>query len=132
MESNKVQWDIWKGEVQNLLIFVSCVRTSIGTKSANRILKAGLFSASVTAFIIESYKGLQRDPNNDIVNLLSHITIQLGNPLNTTSTIPFQTSLLLSIFTPSPSIIQINIFWFVSLILSLMTVVVGIVSLQWL
>lgn len=94
--------------------------------------KAGLFSAVVTAFIVESYKGLQRNPDDDIVNILSQIAVQLGNPLNTTSFIPSKESPLLQAFAPGASTIRVNTVWFMSLVLSLTTVLVGIVSLQWL
>ncbi|KDR68545.1 hypothetical protein GALMADRAFT_24146, partial [Galerina marginata CBS 339.88] len=114
LKKDKMQCDAWKEEVQNLLIF------------------AGLFSAVVTAFIIESYKMLQRDPNDAIISLLSVIANRLDN---TTATIP--TPILLSSigsgssFSPTTSSIRINNFWFISLVLSLATVLVGIISLQW-
>ncbi|KAF9522891.1 hypothetical protein CPB83DRAFT_776354, partial [Crepidotus variabilis] len=73
MRRDKARCDAWKDEVQNLLIF------------------AGLFSAVVTAFVVESAKSLQTDPAE-----------------------------------------LINIFWFMSLVLSLTVVLVGIISLQWL
>jgi hypothetical protein len=38
------------------------------------IIKVGLFSASVTAFIIESYKTLIPDPGASTVQLLNIIT----------------------------------------------------------
>ncbi|KDR68553.1 hypothetical protein GALMADRAFT_26527, partial [Galerina marginata CBS 339.88] len=96
LKKDKMQCDAWKEEVQNLLIF------------------AGLFSAVVTAFIIESYKMLQRDPNDAIISLLSVIANRLDN---TTATIP--TPVLLSFIGSG------------SLVLSLATVLIGIISLQW-
>ncbi|KAF9475238.1 hypothetical protein BDN70DRAFT_814406, partial [Pholiota conissans] len=56
LETDKIQCDAWKEEVQTLLIF------------------AGLFSAVVTAFIIESYKFLKPDPNDIIIRLLAEIS----------------------------------------------------------
>ncbi|KAF9475230.1 hypothetical protein BDN70DRAFT_883939, partial [Pholiota conissans] len=113
METDKIQCDAWKDEVQTLLIF------------------AGLFSAVVTAFIIESYKLLQPDPNDTIINLLT----QIANGPNATAT----TSLAaggsmspVSPFTQKSSSVRINVFWFISLILSLATVLVGTIALQWL
>ncbi|KAF9475233.1 hypothetical protein BDN70DRAFT_841220, partial [Pholiota conissans] len=104
METDKIQCDAWKEEVQTLLIF------------------AGLFSAVVTAFVIESYKFLQPDPNDAIVRLLT----QIANGSNATSS-PASTS-----FTATAPSLRINIFWFISLILSLATVLVGTIALQWL
>ncbi|KAF9478481.1 hypothetical protein BDN70DRAFT_789468, partial [Pholiota conissans] len=55
LEADKIRCDAWKDEVQNLLIF------------------AGLFSAVVTAFLIESYKLLLPDPNDTVISLLTQI-----------------------------------------------------------
>ncbi|KDR66588.1 hypothetical protein GALMADRAFT_80752, partial [Galerina marginata CBS 339.88] len=110
MEEDKIRCEAWKEEVNNLLIF------------------AGLFSAVVTAFVIESYKTLQPDPNSTVVDLLSRIATRLENPpLNEVSHITSVAS-----FSPSSSSIRVNILWFISLILSLTTVLVGIITLQWL
>jgi len=86
-------------------------------------LKAGLFSAVVTAFIIESYKVLKQDPAEI---LLSRILAQLEGRPNGTDIITTPK------FTPTPSDIRVNTLWFLSLILSLATVLIGIISLQWL
>ncbi|KAF9484109.1 hypothetical protein BDN70DRAFT_798383, partial [Pholiota conissans] len=112
MEVDKIQCDAWKDEVQNLLIF------------------AGLFSAVVTAFVIESYKFLQPDPNDTIVFLLS----QIANSANSTSSspIPVGGTVSTASFAQSPSSVRINVCWFLSLILSLTTVLVGTIALQWL
>ncbi|KDR70460.1 hypothetical protein GALMADRAFT_76084, partial [Galerina marginata CBS 339.88] len=112
MESDKAQCEIWKDEVQNLLIF------------------AGLFSGVLTAFIIQSYQSLQPDPNDIMIALLTRIAISLDNPLNGTSLTPINT--VLHQKSPPASSIRINMFWFISLVLSLTTVLIGIVSLQWL
>jgi len=86
-------------------------------------LKAGLFSAVVTAFIIESYKALKQDPSEV---LLSRILAQLEGRVNGTDILTTPT------FTPTHSDIRVNILWFLSLIFSLATVLVGIIALQWL
>jgi len=86
-------------------------------------LKAGLFSAVVTAFIIESYKALKQDPSEV---LLSRILAQLEGQVNGTN-IPTTPK-----FIPTHSDIRVNILWFLSLIFSLTTVLVGIIALQWL
>ncbi|KAH9477537.1 hypothetical protein JR316_0009759 [Psilocybe cubensis] len=109
LQKEKIRCEAWKDEVGNLLIF------------------AGLFSAVVTAFIIESYKTLQPDPNLDIVTLLTQISTKLHNPGN--DTVPV--ALPSQFFSPTHSAIRVNVFWFLSLILSLTTVLVGIVALQW-
>jgi len=86
-------------------------------------LKAGLFSAVVTAFIIESYKALKQDPSEI---LLSRILAQLEGRVNGTN-IPTTPK-----FIPTHSDIRVNILWFLSLIFSLTTVLIGIIALQWL
>ncbi|KAJ4487113.1 hypothetical protein C8J55DRAFT_423779, partial [Lentinula edodes] len=94
----------WKEDVDTLLVF------------------AGLFSAAVTAFIIESYKWLQ--PNNLDFNLqlLQHIAVQLNTQIPTSSQQDFSAA----------SAVRINAVWFLSLIFSLSTVLLGILCKQWL
>ncbi len=43
-----------------------------------------------------------------------------------------QTSVTKEGFVPDPFAVRVNIFWFFSLVLSLSTVVVGVLSMQWL
>ncbi|KAF8957091.1 hypothetical protein BDZ97DRAFT_120112 [Flammula alnicola] len=117
LKRDKEQCDAWKDEVENLLIF------------------AGLFSAIVTAFIIESYKGLKQDPNDAMIFLLSHIAARLDSPgINNSSTGTTSTNNPLQIpVSPIPvSTSRVNVLWFISLVLSLTTVLVGTVGLQWL
>ncbi|KAF9484139.1 hypothetical protein BDN70DRAFT_798299, partial [Pholiota conissans] len=112
LDADTARCSVWKEEVQNLLIF------------------AGLFSAVVTAFIVESYKFLQPDPNDTIIGLLFHIANSLNN------TAPFPPSIdPVSIVTPfsrTSRSVRLNILWLLSLILSLTTVLIGTISLQWL
>ncbi|KAF8174880.1 hypothetical protein BJ912DRAFT_41003 [Pholiota molesta] len=112
LEADKMRCDSWKEEVQTLLIF------------------AGLFSAVVTTFVIESYKFLQPNPNDAIISLLFHI----ANNLNDSSPLfpsDYPASIATS-FVQTPSSVRINVFWFLSLILSLTTVLAGTIALQWL
>ena len=93
-------------------------------------MKAGLFSAVVTAFIIESYKNLKQD-SSDISNiLLLGILTQLEGRANGTDIVP--QSITIPKFTPTSTDIRVNILWFLSLIFSLTTVLIGIIALQWL
>ncbi|KAF8971204.1 hypothetical protein BDZ97DRAFT_1914210 [Flammula alnicola] len=92
-------------EVQNLLIF------------------AGLFSGVVTSFVVESYQMLQEDPEATSASLLSLISAQIGK-----STLPPQPTP----FSADGSVIRVNIYWFVSLSLSLITVLLGTSCMQWL
>ncbi|KAF9553579.1 hypothetical protein CPC08DRAFT_594837, partial [Agrocybe pediades] len=109
LEKDKRQCDVWIDEVQNLLIF------------------AGLFSAVITSFVVESYKNLQPDPNDSIISLLSVIAISSQSSSNNSSSLPISQPP----FTPAASSVRVNVLWFMSLVLSLTTVLVGIISLQW-
>ncbi|KAK1222455.1 hypothetical protein PQX77_014704 [Marasmius sp. AFHP31] len=96
----------WKEDIDTLLVF------------------AGLFSAVVTAFTIESYQWLSEDPADQTVALLAQISTQI-NGGNITVVHPPQ-------FTPSPSVVRINTFWFLSLLLSLVDALLGLMFKQWL
>ncbi|KAI0090117.1 hypothetical protein BDY19DRAFT_887765, partial [Irpex rosettiformis] len=96
---------------------------------------AGLFSASLTAFLIESYKNLRRDPSDTMIFLMqqnialtSSYTLS-GGFLN--STIAPQPQLLPE-FQPSMNVIWVNILWFLSLTLTLVSASFTILVKQWL
>ncbi|KAK0437181.1 hypothetical protein EV421DRAFT_1075943 [Armillaria borealis] len=92
------------------------------TEEMNTILIfAGLYSAVVTAFLIESYQWLSEDP---IEALLTRISSQLDPATNTSS--------INASFTPSSSNVVINVAWFSSLILALTAVLMAILVKQWL
>ncbi|KAJ8090695.1 hypothetical protein PM082_018257 [Marasmius tenuissimus] len=97
----------WKEDLDTLLVF------------------AGLFSAVVTAFAVESYQQLSEDPAETTVALLRQISQQLNQPNATASISPEQ-------FEPSPSNVRINCFWFLSLILSLTSSLFALLCKQWL
>lgn len=97
--------------------------------------QAGLFSAVVTTFVVDSYKALQPDPNEAVLALLFQIATRLdpNRPQNDTaaSEIPTPTELLDS-QSATPAASRVNALWFISLVLSLTVVLVGTVALQWL
>ncbi|KAJ7487003.1 hypothetical protein FB451DRAFT_1026228, partial [Mycena latifolia] len=75
---------------------------------------AGLFSVSLTAFLIGSYKTLTPDSGNMTVFLLVQISHELSTAANgTSSTVPPPTS-----FTPPPTSLACNVLWFISIGLS--------------
>ncbi|KAF5357339.1 hypothetical protein D9758_005946 [Tetrapyrgos nigripes] len=90
------------------------------------LLFSALYSASLTAFIIESYKTLQDDPAQNAVTLLSQISLQLSSALNETS--PLQSSLD---FEPPVSAIVYNTLWFLSLALALTCSLLATFVQQW-
>ncbi|CAA7267208.1 unnamed protein product [Cyclocybe aegerita] len=103
----------WREEIDTLLVF------------------AGLFSAAVTAFTVESYRWLQEDAGDIQVQLLQRISSQVGS-LQSNQSQPALSDTSLSTFLPEPSSVRINVCWFTSLTLSLTAVLVGILCKQWL
>ncbi|KAJ7080256.1 hypothetical protein C8R44DRAFT_824418 [Mycena epipterygia] len=106
---DKALVESWKSDMEGLLIF------------------AALFSAIVTAFIIESYKTLNRDSGDLTVQLLSQISQQLaavtnGSTFNVPQTLPFS---------PPATSVVCNAFWFISLGLSLACALVATLVEQW-
>ncbi|KAH9053262.1 hypothetical protein EDB87DRAFT_1569460, partial [Lactarius vividus] len=111
-ENDKVIAENWKGEAEGILVFT------------------GLFSATVAAFIIESYKQLSPDSGNTANILLTQISQQLvgisnGTPL---TSITAQDS---PSFKPTASAVRVNILWFLSLVLSLTCALWATLMQQW-
>ncbi|KAJ7657249.1 hypothetical protein DFH06DRAFT_1473238 [Mycena polygramma] len=99
----------WKSDMEGMLIF------------------AGLFSASLTAFLIESYKTLNPDSGDTTALLLAQISQQLAASANGTSfQIPPTTP-----FKPAASSLICNILWFISLGLSLTCALIATLLEQW-
>ncbi|KAJ7725918.1 hypothetical protein B0H16DRAFT_1781391, partial [Mycena metata] len=101
---DKALVDSWRGNMNGMLIF------------------AGLFSAILTAFIIESYKTLQPDTELEV---LRYISRQLANPgLPPVPPPPTNTR-------PSRAALACNILWFISLGLSLASALTATLVEQW-
>ncbi|KAJ6503765.1 hypothetical protein C8R45DRAFT_1070321 [Mycena sanguinolenta] len=101
---DKALIESWKCNMEGMLIF------------------AGLFSASLTAFLIESYKTLNADPT---VQLLTQISIQLSGSSNCSAVPP------LPAYSPPTSALVCNGLWFTSLGLSLSCALVATLLEQW-
>ncbi|KAJ7152441.1 hypothetical protein C8R46DRAFT_481021, partial [Mycena filopes] len=99
----------WKSDMEGMLIF------------------AGLFSASLTAFLIESYKTLVPDSGDTTVLLLTQISQQLAASANGTA-FNFITP---TPFAPLTSSLVCNTLWFISLGLSLTCALVATLLEQW-
>ncbi|KAJ7166704.1 hypothetical protein C8R46DRAFT_1271632 [Mycena filopes] len=100
----------WKGDMEGLLIF------------------AALFSAILTAFIIESYKSLNPDPSNASVQLLAQISGQLAAAANgSVYHIPSPPTS----FSPSIAALTCNALWFISLGFSLGCALIATLVQQW-
>ncbi|KAK6969363.1 hypothetical protein R3P38DRAFT_766233 [Favolaschia claudopus] len=101
--------DSWKSDMEGLLIF------------------AGLFSASLTAFLIESYKTLTPDSGDDMKALLTQISAQLSGIANRSSV----GLLAPDSFVPPTSSLVCNLLWFISLGLSLSCALLATLVEQW-
>ncbi|PPQ83067.1 hypothetical protein CVT25_003776, partial [Psilocybe cyanescens] len=99
MQKDKEQCENWKDEVQN----------------------SGLFSAVVTAFLIESQTDLLPDPAQESVQLLRQIVTQSAG-----KEWVVQANLEIDAIS-----ILVNVFWFLGLVCSLTAAIIGIISLQW-
>lgn len=93
--------------------------------------QAGLFSAVLTAFLIESYASLQPDNGAEVVFLLRQLVSQnytlSSGFANSTSPFPSDPSFEAPLWA-----IRVNELWFASLILSLATASFGMLVKQWL
>ncbi|KAI0295596.1 hypothetical protein B0F90DRAFT_1144206 [Multifurca ochricompacta] len=100
----------WKGDMDGILIFT------------------GLFSATVSAFIIDGYKYLSRNSNDTTVQLLTQITQQLS--ASATGSVPPPPFTLPPFNYPS-SMLKVNILWFLSLGLSVSCALAATLIQQW-
>ncbi|KAF7362615.1 hypothetical protein MVEN_00610400 [Mycena venus] len=106
---DKALVESWRSDMNGMLIF------------------AGLFSAILTAFLIESYKTLTPDSGEATVNLLAQISRQLSAAANgSTLIVPSNIS-----FTPSTTSIICNTLWFIGLGLSLTCALIATLLEQW-
>ncbi|TEB20697.1 hypothetical protein FA13DRAFT_202294, partial [Coprinellus micaceus] len=114
-EYDRERCQIWKDEIDKLLLF------------------AGLFSAIVTGFTIESSKRLEADPQEATAAALLVVLRQLDSIARQNSTaLPALISNPVDPFQVPPYAVHVNVCWYLSLILSLTAVLVGILCLQWL
>ncbi|KAI0688599.1 hypothetical protein BC835DRAFT_1284369, partial [Cytidiella melzeri] len=95
---------------------------------------AGLFSAVLTAFLIESYQNLLEDTASDSLSAQRQLVAQTssyqlqGNLINSTAAHPTPPAP----FQPSSVAIRVNVLWFASLLFALTTASFGILVKQWL
>ncbi|EKM50876.1 uncharacterized protein PHACADRAFT_69516, partial [Phanerochaete carnosa HHB-10118-sp] len=94
----------------------------------------GLYSAVLSAFVVESYTDLRPDPNTQIVFLLERIVVQTQSYTITSGTLDSaaQPSPILPHFTVPLWAVRVNGLWFASLIISLATASLSMLVKQWL
>ena len=101
--------------------------------------QAGLFSAVLTAFVVDSKQELKPSPADETVyylqqhsTILSQISLQLSSlapqvPIPSTPPPSFPDSA----FKPSASDVRVNVFWFMALVFSLLAALLAILVQQW-
>jgi hypothetical protein len=114
----------YREEIDTLLVFVRRPRRLFIFRLISLALQAGLFSAVLTAFVVESYQSLQEDYTQTSVDLLRHISRQLANSSLPAAPEP-------ALFQAQRSDVRVNACWFVSLLLSLVVALFGIFLKQW-
>ena len=112
----------WNKDIDSTLIFVSDSSSSEKFFLDDTAFQAGLFSATITVFTIESCKWLSEDPADTTARLLAQLAQHLGTPNVSADTPPFSVT---------ASAIHINIFWFLSLIITLSAALIGILCKRW-
>lgn len=96
---------------------------SIDERETDLRHQATLFSAVLTAFVIESMKIIQEDPSSRIYDVLLVVTQQLANQ----STPAYKPTAFVA---PSYGV-RVNVWFFISLSVSLITALVSVIALQW-
>jgi WD40 repeat protein len=110
-------------DINALLVYVSV--SSLPFDDTLTPTKAGIFSAILTAFIIELQKDLKKDYTEISSVLIRRISMQLEGSRVDPLAPPNDP------FTPSWTIVAVNILWFSSLLLSLFAALLGILAKQW-
>ena len=118
----------WKGDTEGILVFVSLIPSCPIINSNTS--KTGLFSATVAAFIIESYQNLSPNPIDTTNVLLTQITQQLVN-ISSGTPVTIVTAQSNQPFKPTASAVRVNALWFLSLVLSLSCALSATLMQQW-
>ncbi|KAJ7876220.1 hypothetical protein B0H13DRAFT_2055779 [Mycena leptocephala] len=123
-DSSAKFWSVYNSEAER---YDSALMESWKADMEGMLIFSGLFSASLTAFIIESYKNLVPDTGNMTVALLSQVSQQLsaqsdGSNFTVSPPPPFEAPI---------SSLVCNGLWFVSLGLSLTCALLATLVEQW-
>ncbi|KAJ6534025.1 hypothetical protein DFH09DRAFT_932443, partial [Mycena vulgaris] len=114
---DKALVESWRGDMDGMLIFVNAQSSS----------QAALFSASLTAFLIESYKTFMPDSGDTTTSLLAQISNQLAASASGTT---FEAPLPATFVVPATSVLC-NTLWFINLGLSLSCALIATLVEQW-
>ncbi|KAJ6467589.1 hypothetical protein DFH09DRAFT_1381374 [Mycena vulgaris] len=122
-------WSVYNAEAEkhDKALMESWMRDMKGV-----LLFAALFSASLTAFIIESYKTLKPDATDTVIALLTRISGQISDLNNgSVSAFPPGTQSYPTSFSPATTSLLCNALWFLSLFLSLTCALLATLVEQW-
>ena len=119
-------------DIDTLLVFVSLFISFLFIY-LNSYFKAGLFSAILSAFVVQTYPLLQPDSSDATNQLLAYGFSSQRRQSSIPSVINSTMNAFLeySPFTPSTSARWINSLFFTSLVLSLAAALLGILAKQW-
>ena len=99
--------------------------------------QAGLFSAALTAFVIDSKQDLKPNPSDEAAyylrqhsTILSQISVQLSS-ITPQVAIPSSSPPPFPPFSPLASDVRVNVFWFMALGFSLLAALLAILVQQW-
>ncbi|KAN0140888.1 hypothetical protein V8E53_001332 [Lactarius tabidus] len=112
-EKDEETTELWRGEAESILVFT------------------GLFSSVIATFLNMSYNNLFPDETATTNNLLTQISLQLVDISNGVSSQTDATFIIAQPFTPSASVIRINVIWFLSLVLSIASALNATLFQQW-
>ena len=126
-----------KDDMDSVLIFVRVAfPPPFSSPGSCTVVQAGLFSAALTSFLIDSASNLQADPAQQMVfyqqqnvALLAQISKQISS-ITPQVSIP-STPLPSYNFSPSASDVRVNSFWFMSLVFSLSAALLATLVQQW-
>jgi hypothetical protein len=123
----------WNQSMDVMLVFVRALHVNYNSFYL-QFLKAGLFSAILTAFIIEFYKLLQSDPQQTAADLLLNITLTLQAVAMGQLPASSSSSSIVSAedFIVPTGVLWVNALWFTSLACSLGAAIAAMVIKQWL
>jgi hypothetical protein len=128
-----------KDDMDSVLIFVRVYifkPSSFSSPSSCTVIQAGLFSAALTSFLIDSINNLQVDPAKQMVfyqqqnvALLAQISKQISSivPQVSISSTPLPSY----DFSPNASDVRVNVYWFMSLVFSLTAALLATLVQQW-
>jgi hypothetical protein len=126
-----------KDDMDGVLIFVRIyLSIIIFFPSSCTVVQAGLFSAALTSFLIDSVSNLQVDPAQQMVFYQQQNVALLAQISHQISAIAPQVSIPLTPlasynFSPSASDVRVNAFWFMSLVFSLSAALLATLVQQW-